>query len=243
VDPFEWHCPFCSAKQIVTEDTTSDGLVHLRMGRSRYGQVGIWWRGIRCVNPECNDVALVVSLDELSHEGGWSTKRELERWELRPRSRAKPQPEYIPAPLVQDYIEACLIRHDSPKASATLSRRCLQGMIRDFCGIAEPTLAAEIRELKQRVDSGNAPKGVEAETIDAIDAVRSIGNIGAHMEKDINVIVDVDAGEAEALTDLIELLFEEWYVARRARQDKLAKITAIADAKKAAKGSVPAASA
>ena len=29
----------------------------------------------------------------------------------------------------------------------------------------------------------------------AIDAVRSIGNIGAHMEKDINLIVDVDPEE------------------------------------------------
>ena len=108
-------------------------------------------------------------------------------------------------------------------------------MIRDFCGISAPTLSREIGELKKRVDAGNAPKGVEAETIDAIDAVRSIGNIGAHMETDINVIIDVEPGEAQALIELIELLFEDWYVARHKRQERLSKITAIADEKKALK--------
>ena len=106
-----------------------------------------------------------------------------------------------------------------------------------------PTLAREIGELKKRVDAGAAPKGVEAETMDAIDAVRSIGNIGAHMESDINVIIDVEPGEAQALIELIELLFEDWYIAREKRQERLSKITAIADDKKAAKaagqGSLP----
>ena len=53
------------------------------------------------------------------------------------------------------------------------------------------------------------------------------------MEKDINLIIDVDAGEAEALTDLIEMLFSEWYVARHERQQKLARLEAIAADKKA----------
>ena len=72
-------------------------------------------------------------------------------------------------------------------------------MIRDFCKIAKKQLFDEIDELKALSDAGNAPKGVASETIDAMHHVRSIGNIGAHMEKDINVIVDVDAGEAQAL--------------------------------------------
>jgi len=38
---------------------------------------------------------------------------------------------------------------------------------------------------------------VDPLTWEAIDAVRKLGNIGAHMEKDINVIVDVDPEEAE----------------------------------------------
>ncbi|MCF6370058.1 DUF4145 domain-containing protein [Rhizobium halophilum] len=147
---------------------------------------------------------------------------------------SKVQPEYIPAPLREDYQEACLIRDHSPKAAATLARRCLQGMIRDFCGISRSRLIDEIRELKKQLDEGRGPKGVEAETIDAIDAVRDIGNIGAHMEKDINLIVEVDPGEAQALIELIEMLFDEWYVARDKREKRLASVRAIAAEKKAA---------
>jgi hypothetical protein len=151
---------------------------------------------------------------------------------LMPESEAKPQPEIIPAPLREDYLEACLIRDKSPKASATLARRCLQGMIRDFCGISRPTLKQEIDALKKAVDEGRSPPGVSAESVEAIDHVRSIGNLGAHMEKDINVIVAVDPGEAQALIELIELLFEEWYVERERRRVRLGRIAEIAEEKK-----------
>lgn len=41
-------------------------------------------------------------------------------------------PEYIPSAIRSDYMEALSIVDASPKASATLSRRCLQGMIHDY---------------------------------------------------------------------------------------------------------------
>jgi hypothetical protein len=154
------------------------------------------------------------------------------RFTLRPTSRAKPQHAAVPTPLVQDYEQACAIVSASPKASATLSRRCLQGMIRDFCKISKSTLLAEIQELKDQVEAGTAPRQVSEESIEAIDAVRQIGNIGAHFEKDINLIVDVDPDEATALISLTELLFQEWYVARHERQLRLGKAKAIAGEKR-----------
>ncbi|MCU6453987.1 DUF4145 domain-containing protein [Sphingomonas sp. A2-49] len=144
-----------------------------------------------------------------------------------PRGTSKPQPSYIPRPLVIDYEEACAIRDLSPKASATLVRRCLQGMIRDFCDIKRGTLAQEIKALREAVEGGLGPKGVDIDTVEAIDHVRSIGNIGAHMEKDINIIVDVDADEAQMLIDLVEVLFVEWYVARERRNESLKAIKAL----------------
>jgi hypothetical protein len=146
----------------------------------------------------------------------------LQTWDIRPRSKAKPLPNYIPVPIVRDYEEACLILADSPKASATLSRRCLQGVIRDFWGISKDRLIDEIKELKDKVD---------ASTWKAIDSVRSIGNIGAHMEKDINLIVDVDPGEADVLIRLLETLFKDWYVNRHERDEQIKEIIAIAKAK------------
>ncbi|QYE36915.1 DUF4145 domain-containing protein [Polymorphobacter sp. PAMC 29334] len=151
-----------------------------------------------------------------------------------PNGTSKPQPEYIPAALREDYIEACKIKDDSPKAAATLARRCLQGMIRDFCGIAKSTLDQEIKALDTMLSNGTSPLGVSAESILAIDQVRGIGNIGAHMERDINLIINVEPDEAQALIELIELLFEEWYVSRRKRQKNLERISEIATAKKKA---------
>lgn len=139
---------------------------------------------------------------------------------------AKPFPDYIPAAILQDYNEACAIAKLSPKASATLSRRCLQGMIRDFWGVTKPNLFEEIKALEGKTDPA---------TWEAIDSVRKIGNIGAHMEKDINVIVDVDPEESEMLIWLIELLMKEWYVHRHERQQQMQKIVAAAKGKAAAK--------
>jgi hypothetical protein len=66
--------------------------------------------------------------------------------------------------------------------------------------------------------------------------VRSIGNIGAHMEKDINVIVDVEPTEAAALVKLIEYLIEDWYVNKHEREEHLKEIVALKDAKEQERG-------
>jgi len=56
-------------------------------------------------------------------------------FQLTPECNAKSFPEYIPQQLRNDYIEASSIKLKSPKTSATLSRRCKQGIIRDFWNI------------------------------------------------------------------------------------------------------------
>jgi hypothetical protein len=125
---------------------------------------------------------------------------------------------------LDDYRESCLIKNKSPKASATLSRRCLQGIIRDFWGIRKDRLIDEINTLQEKLD---------AQTWRAIDSVRKVGNIGAHMEKDVNLIIDVDPEEASLLIWLIETLFEEWYIERHERTQRMNQIVALAEKKKA----------
>lgn len=191
---------------------------------------------IVCSNPDCTKPTIEASVVTASkyNSGVYvnSDHQTISSHHLMPLSSARPQPEYIPAALREDYAEACLIKDLSPKASATLSRRCLQGMIRDFCGITnQPNLYKEIIALKKQVDDGDAPKGVSDDSVEAIDAVRTIGNIGAHMGKDINAIVDVDPSEAQVLIELIESLFAEWYVARENRKNRFAKIRAISEEK------------
>ena len=71
-----------------------------------------------------------------------------------------------------------------------MSRRCLQGMIRDFWGVSKNRLVDEVEAIEEKMDPL---------TWQAIDAVRKIGNIGAHMEADINVIIEVEPREASLL--------------------------------------------
>jgi hypothetical protein len=142
----------------------------------------------------------------------WEKKEIIKTWRLLPGSYAKSFPEYIPKPLRKDYEEATSIIDLSPKESATLSRRCLQGIIRDFWKVSKHRLIDEINAIEDKVDPL---------TWKSIDAVRKVGNIGAHMEKDINLIIDVEPEEAFLLIQLIELLFEEWYIHRYERELKL----------------------
>jgi hypothetical protein len=169
-----------------------------------------------CPEPSCRQLALFASLDERNPYGGLMESRE---WRLLPPSRAKVYPEYIPTPIRSDYEEACLVEELSPKAAATLARRCMQGMIRDFWGVRRQRLVDEIDAIHEKV----------AEDIwQAIDVVRRVGNIGAHMEQDVNVIVDVDPGEAAKLIRLIELLMDEWYIARHRRQEQVTGVISMA---------------
>ena len=143
---------------------------------------------------------------------------------IRPISSAKQFPKYIPEAIRNDYEEACAIVNLSPKASATLSRRCLQGMIHDFWDIKLKNLNQEITALKDKIPY---------DLWSSIDALRQLGNIGAHMEKDTNIIVDIDQNEAESLIKLIELLMKEWYINREERKKLFSDIISTNNSKQA----------
>ena len=212
----------------------------ISVGETSDGTMALTGLHISCANAACNKTTSEIALRPTKVQRDYSTKADYKAdailvRRIRPEGNAKPQPDCVPQALVNDYTEACLIRDLSPKASATLIRRCLQGMIRDFAGISDRTLFLEIAKLREALQKGEAPQGVTDETVDAIDHVRKIGNIGAHMEVDIDHIVEVEPGEAEALIALVEMLFAEWYVARQRRHDRLAQIAAIATDKDAAK--------
>lgn len=209
-DTSSWLCPYCNHYAVIGESNSSVKNHNIPLE----DPCGMSWLRLQttvviCPNPICREYVITAELVNVG--GGFSST--VKKWNLRPQSRAKPWPSYIPKLIRQDYEEACLICDLSPKASATLSRRCLQGMIRDFHGVRDkPNLYQEIEAIRDHV---------EPMVWEAMDAVRQIGNIGAHMEKDINLIVEVEPQEASALIELIEMLFKEWYVARNERQQQL----------------------
>jgi hypothetical protein len=233
----QFTCPHCDKIQIVTRPKHRNSFYHIDIQDLADGNIGIVWNAVGCANSDCRKITIDIQVRDFVHNsasGRFIPDRDIRpAFEKRivPFGSTRQLPDYIPEPLREDYIEACQIRELSPKAAATLIRRCLQGMIRDFCGISGKTLFLEISELKRRVQGGTGPKGVSEESVDAIDHVRGIGNIGAHMEHDINNVIPVDPNEAKLLIELAETLFDEWYVSRHKREERFSSIKRLADSK------------
>lgn len=132
-----------------------------------------------------------------------------------------PVPPEVPPGIVEDYKEACLVLSDSPKASAALSRRCLQNLLRTAGGVKPGDLSAEIQQV---LDNGKLPTAIA----ENIDAVRNIGNFAAHPNKSKSTgeVLPVEPDEAEWNLDVLESLFDFYFVqpARaKAKRDALNK--------------------
>ena len=146
----------------------------------------------------------------------WETKR---RDILYPKSTLRPVAPEVRQHYCRDFGEAVGVLDISPKASAALSRRLLQHLLRDELGIKRSRLSQEIEEFISRTEVPSLLSG-------AIDAVRQVGNFAAHPLKDTNTgeIIDVEPGEADWLLDVLEELFDFVFVKPTrlaAKQDQL----------------------
>jgi len=127
---------------------------------------------------------------------------------VRPKGSGRPPcPPEVPTSLSGDYVEACTVLPDSPKAAAALGRRCLQNLLRDTVKVKSGDLSDEIQQV---LDSGKLPSGLH----NSIDAVRNVGNFAAHpmKSKQTGLILDVEPGEAEWTLDVLEELFDFCFV-------------------------------
>ena len=128
---------------------------------------------------------------------------------IHPKATSRqPVPAEVPEEFTADYREACLVLADSPKASAALSRRCLQHILQEKSGAkTQNNLAKTIEEV---IDDPKTPRDVA----DSLDMVRNIGNFSAHPNKSTNTgeIVPVEPVEAEWCLDVIEMLFDLYFV-------------------------------
>ncbi len=227
IEPFSWKCPFCGQTSTVTSINYHQQGNALFCGAKGGAEYFVTLRAIQCPNGDCHELSLGAELSTAEYSlGNHYAGETIETWQLRPRSSAKPLPSYVPEEIRNNYTEACLIQFDSPKASAAMSRRCLQGIIRDYWEIPSNkrgNLGAEISYIKEKVDPS---------TFDSIIAVREVGDIGAHMTKNVDTIVNVEPEEAALLIELIETLIDDWYVARHKRDERNKKLRETADDKK-----------
>jgi hypothetical protein len=124
-----------------------------------------------------------------------------------PKSQTRTIPPEVVEPYRQDFSEACKVLADSAKASAALSRRCLQSILRDRAGTTNKDLYDQIEEV---IAAGKVPSHIA----EGLYAVRTIGNFAAHPLKSTatGVILDVEPGEAEWNLDILESLFDFYFV-------------------------------
>lgn len=116
----------------------------------------------------------------------------------------------IPKHISDDFHEAALIEELSPKASATLSRRCLQSILQDQF----PDKVGKDKPLKKQVHAIFETELLPTDISNELHGIRSIGNDGAHenINPETNQIIDVEPGEASACLDVIEDLVTFCYV-------------------------------
>lgn len=219
---FNWECPYCKNKTTILSSNYSYEF-------HRFEDTVLKTDIIICPNRECKKTTIIASLyssqDVIFSPYSTYNKISLKPgitsiWEktLQPDiPNAMVLPEYIPEYLREDYYEAYKIIELSPKSSATLTRRCLQGMIRDFWNIKKDKLIKEIEELEKN-------SKIDEETKRILDIIRKIGNKGAHLEKDVNLIVNIEKEDAKILLNLLEELFQTWYISKHEKEERLKKL-------------------
>jgi hypothetical protein len=180
----------------------------VRSGELGHDKDGLWYLE-QTTCPACDRFVFTLVSKLAAQMGGrYIPGKEVSRYLVRPKSPLRPlPPKEIPEEFASDYREAAAVLADSPKASAALSRRCLQHLIRERAGIKKPDLAKEIDEL---ISSNALPSHLA----EAVDAIRNIGNFAAHPIKTTATgeVLPVEPGEAEWTLDVLDGLFDFYFV-------------------------------
>jgi hypothetical protein len=167
--------------------------------------VGTYWYYRSAVCPACYDVTIEVARHFNYENPG-------EPWrQIYPIGASRgPVPLEVPLDIAQDYIEACNVLSISAKASAALSRRCLQNMLHAH-GYKSNDLAKEIDLL---LNESDPRKALPLKLRETVDSIRNFGNFSAHPISDRTTlqVIEVEPHEAEWCLQILEDLFEHFYV-------------------------------
>jgi hypothetical protein len=172
--------------------------------------------------PECNELIVILKRGEYKFvDGEYELKSTEEESFLYPKFSQR-----VVDPLVPDYYrnafnEANAVLSISPKASAALSRRLLQSLLRDEYQI-------NYDNLNKQIDNFIARSDIPPDVSEYVDAIRNIGNFAAHPNKYQNTgeIVDVEPEEAEWLLQVLEELFDVKFMQPKQNQERKNKLNA-----------------
>lgn len=231
-----FHCSFCKHHSIVNDDSIVVKNVELSQF-SKYLKPSVKIVSVTCPNAKCKELTITAEITEEDRINSRS-RDVLKRVKLAGDGTIPTLPEYVPADIRRTFREAAAVAPLSGAASAALARRCLQGMVRHFFDIPDNRkgdLGAELNFVKDRISP---------QTWEDIQAVRGVGDIGAHMDRNVDHIVNVEPEEAELLVTLIDQLVKAWYVEKHEAETRSSDLKALLarkralqkDAKNAARG-------
>ncbi|MBO6301011.1 MAG: DUF4145 domain-containing protein [Ruminiclostridium sp.] len=221
-------CPFCGETYpLTTSSTTSihQSYIEYYFNFSCFGVRGIADKSkeafritmTKCPYKKCGKPT--ITIDHITDMASDNKEAYIDNSDLihqvMPKCNAKPFPKYVPQHIISDYREAITVLDMSPKASAVLSRRCIDEIITNHFGVTGGSLYDKINAIKNKVSG---------KLLDAIDSLRKIGNLGAHLKIESNVIVEVSKEEAKAFLWLIEYIIDEWYVQEHEKAEMIEKI-------------------
>ena len=125
----------------------------------------------------------------------------------------------VPDELKLDYLEACAVLGISPKASAALSRRILQSVLQQQ-GYTKHRLVDQVEDVLNETDSS---KALPNDLRNNVDVIRKFGNFSAHetIDRATAEIIGVEPEEAEWCLELVEMLFDHYYIRPAANEARL----------------------
>jgi len=217
-------CPYCSIS--FHEDWQNNAI-------TRDGKPSVW--SIRLTScPACKNDILelgkmkprrVIAKGDTAFDALEKFFSEVEWRQVFPLTSSRgPAPTEVPQYIAKDYVEACSVLPISPKAAAALARRCLQAILHEQ-GYRDRDLAREIELVLNETDPHKAmPQSLR----DIIDGVRNFGNFSAHpiTDKTSLQVIDVEPHEAEWCLEIVEEMFQHFYVQPALRAKRRAELNA-----------------
>lgn len=222
------NCPHCQIYSVMNINSTVE-----RFERDK--EEGISFKGKNllfdfiCTCPQCNNAVFIQAqahgnaVDPNTEE----TEEQLEALSsgkilsVHPYRKSLTAPPGVPEKYAGDFREAVLVMNLSPTASAALSRRVFQNILRNEFGI-------QARDLYKEIETFIAQPGIPSYLTDAVDAIRNIGNFAAHPLKSTNTgeVVPVEPGEAEWLIEVLNSLFDFKFTQPQKLQERKDKLNA-----------------
>ena len=210
-EEIDFVCPHCHREVSGLQETQdigedADGKWHLQ--------------STLCPSPSCKRLVLYLTKGEFTmtptrslefHQDPVSKPRLIRPAFDTPRAI----PDDAPSDIKEDYAEATAVLPISIKASAALSRRCLQLTLREVSSTRmkdefEFSNANLVDEIKQVVEHGDIPSNIAK----MLDTVRKVGAFGAHAIKSEHTgeITDVEPEEAKFNLQVIDKLLNYYFI-------------------------------